>query len=158
MPRKHCRSLVRTRGRRVLTASRQQTKHFAFSQLDERAWRDWNFRTITVETGWRLVSEGEAVAVRRLEDGKVQLVGFRATKPTRWERPSATTLTEFTLGAVGTHAMHGKLTRSQHREVEKFIAWPLIGDTKATCVRPRLPESDRRYAESVMCRGLERAA
>jgi hypothetical protein len=95
-------------------------------------------------------------------DGVVQVVGYRALKPVRQERPSPASLTFGTMQAVA--AAVGKpsdvrLSRGELRHKEKFMAWPLIGDPKAVAVRPRIYDHERAAAEKMLrAGGLKRVA
>jgi hypothetical protein len=149
---KRCRNRVRSRGKLVLNSYNRMVQHFAYVQCSEH-WKDWAFRTISLRQAEILVIDGEAERVTRLVDGEVQVVGYRALNPTRWERPSPTTLTLSTMIAVGKRAQHCLLKRHEEREIMRFIVWPLIGDTKATCVRPPMTTMERRCAESVLQTG-----
>lgn len=133
---------MRSRGKVVLNAYSRLVAYFAYAQTSER-WREWTFRTISQRQAEGLVAAGEAVPITRMEDGAVRIVGYRALKPTNWERPSPATLTYGTMLAVA------GLTDSR-RQVEKFQVWPLIGDTKAVAVRPRISEADRARAEKLL--------
>jgi len=153
---------VRSRGKVVLNAYSRMVAYFAYAQLSER-WAEWTFRSVSQRQAENLVAAGEAVAIIRMQDGAVRIVGYRALKPTSWERPSPATLTFQTMVAVGNNEAQAKLTRRERMEIIKFKVWPLIGDTKAVCVRPRISAADRREAEKLLyrapvrCRG-ERAA
>jgi hypothetical protein len=111
-------------------------------------WKDWAFWSVAKVEVDRLVALGEAMAVTRLVDGEVELVGFRATVPVRWEQVSPATLTFATMKAVSER--DGELTRRQRDEVSKFDVWALIGDTKAVAVRPRMSDADLRRAVALM--------
>ena len=144
--RKHCRA-ARTRGKRVLTAANRMVCYFAYRQPSER-WREWNYRTVSLQQAQRLVAAGEAEQVVREWQGHVQVVGYRATKPTSWERTLATTV------AVGNAASpDAQLSRSERRHVAKFKVWPLIGDTRAVAVRPKISEAERAHAAQVLADG-----
>lgn len=150
--RKHCRSRVRSRGKLVLTPYTKMVAHFAYAQPSEK-WKDWNFRTISLREALNLVAAGEAEAVTREKDGAVQVVGYRALTPTSWERPSPASLTFATLNAVSNHVGEPKdlqVSRKDRMEYVKFKVWPLIGDTKAVAVRPRISDEDRVLAEKLL--------
>lgn len=145
--RKRCRS--RVPGQRVLNPYSRMVAHFGYAQSSLQ-WRDWTFRLISQRQAQMLVSLGEAEAVTRMSDGHVRVVGYRALKPTSWERPSPCTLTLSTMQAVADAGDAAGLTRRQRAEVTKFRVWALIGDTKAVAVRPRISEQERRLAESLL--------
>lgn len=152
-------------GNRVLNPYTRMVAHFAYIQPSER-WTEWNFRLISARQAQLLVDCGEAVWVARevvTPEGEREVtdIGIRALTPTSWERPSPCTLTLATTNAVGLAADgEAELTRRQRAEYLKFRVWPLIGDTKAIAVRPRISEVDRRMAENLLrapgqrrCRG-----
>lgn len=161
--RKHCRTRVRSRGKFVLTPYTKMVAYFSYAQATEK-WRDWTFRTISQRQAEILVAAGEARVITRMREGIVQVVGFRATKPTSWERESPTTLTYATMVAVGNDGgkpsnPRYRQTRRERAEVTKFRVWPLIGDTKAVAVRPRISEQELKLARSLLarpCRSFER--
>jgi hypothetical protein len=142
--------------------------YFSYSQSTEK-WKDWTFRTISQRQAENLVAAGEARPITRMRDGIVQVVGFRATKPTSWERESPATLTYATMVAVGNDGggvpadPRYRQTRREREEVTKFRVWALIGDTKAVAVRPRITEAERELAEKLLkpstrrCRGFQAA-
>lgn len=147
--RKHCRTRVRSRGKLILTPYTRMVPYFAYAQLSNR-WREWSFRTISQRQAQVLTAAGEAAEITRMKDGVVQVVGYRALKPTSWERPSPTTLTLATMVAVGNDEEGAQLSRRERNEIIKFRVWPLIGDTKAVCIRPRISEAERRVAEGLL--------
>lgn len=166
--RKRCRSRVRSRGKVVLNSYTRMVAYFAYTQLSEK-WREWNFRTVSQRVAEALVAAGEAVPIYRMQGDEVRsvgIVGYRALKPTSWERPSPATLTFGTMCAVGNQDAEGKddiaaryrLTRRERAEIVKYKVWPLIGDTKAVAVRPRISEAERREAEKLLARPRVRAA
>ena len=151
--RKRSRNLVRTRGKRVLNSYSRMVCHFAYAQLSEK-WEEWKFRTISYRQASQLVAAGEASAVTREIDGVVCIVGYRALKPTSWERPSAATLTVATTNAVANavpcQGKSPRLTRRERDEIHKFKVYALIGDNKAVSVRPRITEVERAEAEKLL--------
>lgn len=155
MSRKHCRTLVRSRGKRVLNAYNRMVAHFSYAQLTEN-WREWKYRTISQRQAEQLVSAGEAERITREKDGAVQVVGYKALTPTSWERPSPATLTFSTMCAVAKRSMDVKhpkdfrLTRRERDELVKFDVWALIGDKRAVAVRPRISDAERKRAESLL--------
>lgn len=156
--RKRSRGRVRTRGKIVLNAYTRMVAYFAYAQVSQR-WREWSFRTVSQRQAEALVAAGEAESITRFHDGAVRVVGYRALKPTSWERPSPATLTAGTLCAVGNAVGRPeeiRLTRYERNEIVKFQVWALIGDTKAVAVRPRISEADRRLAEGLLARGGRR--
>jgi hypothetical protein len=147
---KRCNNRVRSRGKLILNSYNQMVAVFAYIQASPN-WLEWGFRTISLRQAEIKQAAGEVERVTRMVDGMVQTVGFREKSPTRSGNPTPTTLTEATLNAVSNR--DGRLERNERMEVIKFIVWPLIGDTKAVCVRPPMTVADRRYAEKVMASG-----
>lgn len=153
MPRKHCRSILRTRGSRVLTAETHMVKLFDYTQKRESGWEDWQFRTVSQAHADALVAANKAVRVTRMKAGVVCLVGYRALTPTRPLRGTPCTLTRSTMDVVGKRAMGGDaLTPWELRAAEKFDVWALVGDTKTplATVRPRISEAEKRRAEFLL--------
>jgi hypothetical protein len=151
------RTLARSRGKLVMNSYNRMVAHFAYAQTSEK-WGDWTFRTISQRQAENLVSAGEAERIIRRLDGEVQVVGYRALKPTSWERPSPATLTFATMKAVAKHAQGYRLTRGESEQVIKFRVWPLIGDTRAVAVRPRISDAERDSAETLLAGGKLQAA
>jgi hypothetical protein len=129
--------------------------YFAYAQVSLK-WREWSFRIVSQRQAETLVACGEAMPITRLVDGEVRVVGYRALKPTSWERPSVASLTFSTLEAVGREALGGHMARWARDEVFKYRVWPLIGDDKAVAVRPRMTEAERRFAEKLLANGGRR--
>jgi hypothetical protein len=158
--RKSCRSRVRTRGKVVLNAYTRMVAYYAYSQRTEK-WLEWVFRSISQRQAELLAGAGEAVPIFRMVEGAVQLVGYRALKPTSWERPSPTTLTFGTMCAVGNQDADGKevepryrLSRRERQEIAKYRVWAVIGDTKAVAVRPRISEAEYKLAMKLLGPGF----
>jgi hypothetical protein len=156
--RRKCSTRVRSRGRFVLNNYSKQVKLFAYLQECED-WKQWVRRTISQRAADELVRDGEAQAVTRQVDGVVTCVGYRAVTPTGWSKSSPSTLTFGTLVAVGKEAAgRGHLSRAEKMHIIKFRVWPLIGDTKAVAVRPRISETERRHAEQLLRCGYSKQA
>jgi hypothetical protein len=125
---------------------------FAYAQATER-WTEWSFRTVSEHQALSKLAEGEAVKIVRWNKGVAQVVGYRSTRPERLERSSPCTLTFGTMKAVANSvgaAKNVQLSRGERMQIEKFKVWPLIGDTKAVAVRPRISERERRVAETLL--------
>ncbi len=140
---------------RAVNPYSRMVAHFAYIQPSER-WTEWSFRLISARQAQAMVDGGEAVWVSRevaTPQGELQVqpVGIRALQPTNWEHPTPCTLTVATTHAVALAADgRQRLTRRQRAEVLRFKVWPLIGDTKAVAVRPRISAEDRRVAENLL--------
>jgi hypothetical protein len=171
MARKHCSTRVRSRGKVVLDPDTVKVKRYHCAQLPGANWREWTFYTISLRKAKELERDKEVERITRLVDGAVLCVGYRSLEPEAMVDPTAATLTLATTNAVAKRAglEHAKqnrldicdrdrLTRREQRQVEKFLVWPLIGDTKAVAVRPRMYPQERRMAEAVLRRGYLKAA
>jgi hypothetical protein len=152
---KRCKNRVRSRGKLVLNSYNRMVAHFAYNQISGK-WREWTFRTISLREAEKLEAAGEVKRVTREVDGVLQVIGFASLEATVSGRPTPTTLTKKTLDAVSNQ--DGRLTRREEIEVIKFIVWPLIGDTKAVCVRPPMTPIERHFAEKVLAVGRLRVA
>lgn len=150
--RKHVRTRVRTRGRRILTVKTRMVALFFYSQTSLR-WREWTFRTVSMKLADGLVKMGEAAPIVRMYDGDLRTVGYRALKPLAHERQSPTTLTYATMRAVSNQDSGASLSWGEREEIIRFKVWPLIGDTKAVAVRPRMTDAERKFAESLLATG-----
>jgi hypothetical protein len=156
--RKHCRSHKRSRGKFVLSAATRMVRMFDYLQTPGGGWRGWSFQTVSQAKAEGQVGRGEAERiVRRDDDGVVKVVGYKRTQASQLARRSATSLTYGTLQAVASYAGGDRLARWERREVEKFVAWPLIGDTYAVAVRPAIGERQRKQAMALF-RGERLAA
>lgn len=149
---RRCRNRVRSRGKLILNSYNRMVRYFAYIQ-PSLSWREWKWRQLSQREAQNLVAGGEAERIVRMVDGELQVVGYRALSPTSWERPSPATLTHSTMVAVGKNAQGCRLTSREKREVEKFKVWPLIGDTRAIAVRPRMSDAERRAAETLLSSG-----
>lgn len=145
MRNKGARKRVRSRGQVVLNAYSRMVAQYAYQQ-DSPDWKCWSYRTISERTARLLVADGEAEPVTRLHNGVVQVIGYRALKPTSWERPSPATLTFGTMQAVAGL----RSGRKASDEVIKFRVWATVGDTKAPSVRPRMSEQELHEAGKLM--------
>jgi hypothetical protein len=120
-----------------------------FDYLQEKAggWRDWSFQTVSQAKAEGAVTRGEAERiVRRDDDGVVKVVGYKRTKASQIVRRSSSSLTFSTLNAVANYVGGSTLSRHERHEVERFITWPLIGDTRAVAVRPPISDAQRKQA------------
>jgi hypothetical protein len=124
-----------------------------FSYLqDSGNWRTWRFRLVSLRKVLEMVSEGQAETLtRKTANGLV--IFYRETQASRLSAPSPTTLTLATMNAVGRSGNpQDRLEPSDYAHVVKFRVWPLIGDTKAVAVRPRISDSERILAEKLFDR------
>lgn len=150
--RKRCRR-VRSRGKHVLNVHTRLVKLFSYSQADEADWENWNFRTVSQHQAQQLVRDANAYQITRQVDGKVQIVGYRATKPVMVLRKSPTSLTFSTMMAIGNFGPGYRPERHELRQKEKFIAWPMVGDMRAVAVRPAMTPAELRIAEKMFRAG-----
>lgn len=154
------------RCRGTLVRNRHNTLVAMFYMNQSTAdWRNWGYRMLSQAKAEELEREGRAERVIRSveqdifgEDGQVcgsqkvvMTVGWRMQEVMRSERPSPTTLTMSTSRAVSGEFLRGdRPTRGERALIAKFVSWPLIGDTKAVAVRPRITPGERRHAESLL--------
>jgi hypothetical protein len=128
----------------------QTTVMFAAEQ-DAPDWHNWRFRSVALRVALRMVADGEAEQLAlATENGSITC--FRAIKRVGVDqlRRSPATLTFATMTAVGNATSSESLSSAERAHVAKFLVWPLIGDTKAVAVRPRISDRDRRQAERMM--------
>jgi hypothetical protein len=161
MPRTHStKTRQRSRGHVVRHASTTLVKLFSYIQPAGSTWKDWTFRTVSLKQAQTYVLTGEAIAVTRMVDGAVEIVGYSALQPVRQSKPSPSCLTFGTMDAVakaavipsmvnGTRPDMG-LSYGAERQVEKFKVWALVGDNKAVAVRPRISAEERAHAENLL--------
>jgi hypothetical protein len=141
----------------VLSAATRMVKLFDYLQTAPQ-WRQWGFQTTSQAKAERMVGRSEAERiVRRDDDGLVRVVGYRRTKGAQMARRSSSSLTFATLKAVASYAGGGQMSRWERKEVERFVVWPLVGDTHAVAVRPAISEAQRKLANSLF-RGERLAA
>lgn len=140
-----------------LTRSNQAVVMFAFSRI-QQDWRTWWYRSMSLRTAMKLVAAGDAEELL-IETENGPTVFFRETTPPgpmlNAERncyQSPTTLTVATMNAVAIAEPGVRLTRAEKAHVDKFKVWPLIGDTKAVAIRPRMTDSERSSAQKLMTR------
>lgn len=144
MRNKRCRGRVRSRGKKVLLPETRMVVLYHYAQSG--AWQAWGFITEGFRKVLQLEADGDAERIVRMQDGKLRVVGWRRTRPTEKRRRSPTTLTRGTMAAVA-----GERTDpGAYAEVMKFKVWPLIGDTRAVCVRPRISDEERQFAERLL--------
>lgn len=139
--RKHARSRVRTRGRRVLLPETRMVALFRYAQ-DAPQWQDWRFETVKQARAQQMEADGDAERIVRMQDSELKVVGWRRTRPSMKRRLSPATLTLATMQAVAGERTGG----GAWAEVVKFMVWPLIGDDRAVCVRPRMSDEQRMQA------------
>jgi hypothetical protein len=133
--------LCRSRRTLILSDSTKKVSLFAYEQLSER-WREWKYRTVSMERVNRLLAKGEVEPVTRETGRGVEVVGYRCLFPTKQRRPTPTTLTMATMhavaNAVGNQA-ELQLTWSEEKQVAKFLLWPFEFDRKnPSTVGPRV--------------------
>lgn len=122
---------------------------FAYVQRSQK-WTEWTFRLISQRQMQLLIALDEVEPIERMKDGVFQLVGYKATKPTRRDEVSACALTFRTMLAVGKQAHGHELDRREEREVIRFRLDPFVGDRKNPLTGPRYSPADLRLAESIL--------
>jgi hypothetical protein len=126
---------------------------FSYNQNGITNWREWNFRMISQRQMGVLIAGGDVEPItREVDDGSVQLVGYKATKPIRRSDSSPTCLNVATMGvaAMGTG---DTMFRGDLAQLDKFRLWPEIGDDRAVCVRPRPTAVEAGYLAQLLASG-----
>ena len=112
---------------------------------------DLPMRQVTWAEGLKLVNDGKA----SFEFGRAGIKGIRFTERQRLQNPTACTLDMRVMKAVSGEGLAGphSLETSGGQEAAlciKFAIWPLIHDTRAVCVSPRISAEDRLRAEKLL--------
>lgn len=117
-------SCIRRAGKRVFAPATKFTTLYAYAQQNEK-WAEWAGREISLRQAAQLEAAGEVVEIWRQLGDEVRCVGYRATKPLRNDGASPCSLTWGTTLAVA-----GLLKNEARaaRELEKFAAWPTVGE------------------------------
>jgi hypothetical protein len=124
---------------------------FHHYQAPNSPWNAWDFISVSQRHAESLESDGLADRVMAEVDGVEQLVGWKRRDAFVAGTQTPAMMTCRTMHAVA-NGKDSPLTGAERREVDKFYAWPLIGDTKAVCVRPRISEADRLRGEKLLRR------
>lgn len=113
-------------------------------------WQEAMYRSVSLRVALRMVTDGEAEKFEAESDnGRITL--FREIKPftnVQYQLPtmptgaSAEAMAEYTPGA--------KMCGRQRARVDHILAFPLIRDTKAPLVSPRVSERDREAGERLL--------
>jgi hypothetical protein len=72
-------------------------------------------------------------------------------------QPTPATLTFSTMKAVAVAEPKVRLSRYELSQVRKFKVWPLVGDTRAVAVRPKMSDRERAAAMKLLY-GVRNAA
>lgn len=114
-------------------------------------------RQIKLADALAMVEERKAAFVYGSPGRRVGVTGIRLLALNMSDRTSPATLTLASSKAASgeglkkPHEISGRhLEAREQAEREKLMVWPLIGDTKAVAVRPRISDEDRRRAENVL--------
>jgi len=121
-----------------------------YAHQDSATWADWHYRTLSEAKAEELEREGKATRIFRMHEGQGRCVGFRMTEIMRSHSPSPTTLTMATMIAVGNACKGYRPTRGEINHIIKFRVWPLMGDSRAVAVRPRLSLEETLQAERLL--------
>lgn len=124
--------------------------------------RTWWYRSLPLREVQKLIDRREVIQVEvETDDGPSIAYQERWTPGMSSDADngrkiyrSPATLTLATMNAIAVSEPGVRLTRAEQAQVEKFTVWPLIGDTKAAAVRPRISDEQRRQAETLL--GLDR--
>lgn len=135
------------------TLSRHAVTHLnAYScQAKKLSDSDLPMRQVTWAEGMKLVKDGKA----EFEYGRAGIKGIRFKERQRVTPQTPCTLDMRVMKAVSGEGLAGPHSmdtggRGEQILFEKFAVWPLIGDTRAVAVRPRISEEDRRRAEKLL--------
>lgn len=150
-----------TRKRRSNRSQPTQPSHYVmiFAYWRIAHFREtWWYRSLPLSEVLRMVARGQAFEVQIETDNGLAVAYQEVAVPGQTSDAengrkiyrSPATLTLASMNAVAIAERHVKLTRAEQAQVEKVTVWPLIGDTKATAVRPRMSEEQRRQAEKLL--------
>ena len=123
-------------------------------------WMNWRFRKVTLRSAMRMVSAGEASATTRKYKGEIVTI-YRESQPSRRSHPTPCALSMSVMVALGSSVTPVApaerpdlaLTRGELANIEKFLAWPLVGDERnAATVRAKCSDAHRRQAETMFRR------
>jgi hypothetical protein len=127
-------SRVRIRACQAQTTYTRKEILFGYNQSSSN-WREWTFKTISQRAMGKLTAGGDVEPVSRMDDdGKVRIVGHRATRPIRRSDASPQCLNAATMYVAAMREKEEK-TPAQEAELDKFRLWLFIGDDRASCVR-----------------------
>jgi hypothetical protein len=143
---------TRVRACAALTTYTRLQVCFSYSQASGN-WREWTYKMISQRQMGVLIAGGDVEPITRMgDDGEVQVVGHRATRPIRRTDSSPTCLTAATM-AVAAMGSGDTMFRGDVAQLEKYRLWPFVGDDRAVCVRPRPTAIERAYLDTLLAAG-----
>lgn len=147
--------MARSTRSRIHSVTHLNAYSFQCEKLSES---DLPMRQVSWAEGLKMVKDGKA----DWEYGRAGIKGIRFREKQRAQNPTPCTLDMRVIksvsgeGLAGPHSVDDRSLQGQEESLRtKFMVWPLIGDTKAVCVRPRISAEDRRRAEKLL--GLKAA-
>jgi hypothetical protein len=150
--RARARSRVRIRACQAQTTYTRRETLFGYSQSSSN-WREWTYKTISQRAMAKLTAGGDVTPVSRMDDdGKVRVVGYRATRPIRRSDESPSSLNAGTMYVAAMREQEEK-TRGEEAQLDKFRLWSFVGDDRATCVRPRPTAIETGYLNALLAAG-----
>jgi hypothetical protein len=145
-------SRVRIRACQAQTTYTRKEVLFGYNQSSSN-WREWTYKTISQRAMGKLTAGGDVEPISRMDDdGKVRVVGHRATRPIRKSDASPQCLNAATM-AVAAMGEKDEWTPADEAQLDKFRLWPFIGDNRATCVRSRPTAIETGYLETLLAAG-----
>lgn len=128
---------------------------FAFGRVEYDR-RTWWYRSLPLHEAQQMTTRGQAREIE-VETEQGYVTAFQETvapaisaDQRRKLYRSPTTLTFATMCAVAINEPKVSLSPFERAEVNKVTVWPLIGDTKAVAVRPRISDEQRKRALQLM--------
>jgi hypothetical protein len=150
--RARARSRVRIRACQAQTTYTRMEILFGYNQSSSN-WREWTYKSISQRAMGKLTAGGDVEAVTRMDDeGKVRVVGQRATRPIRRSDESPSSLNAGTMYVAAMGDKEEK-TPAEEAQLDKFRLWPFIGDDRAICVRPRPTAIETGYLDTLLAAG-----
>lgn len=143
---------VRVRACVALTTYTRLQVLFSCNQANAN-WRQWTHKMISQRQMAVLIAAGDVEPVtRQVEDGTVQLVGYRAKRPLRRSDSSPACLNAATM-IVAAKKANEEFSRGETATLDKYRLWPFIGDDRAVCVRPRPTAIETGHIETLLAAG-----
>lgn len=150
--RKATKTRVRIRGGVALTTYTRMQRCFSYIQ-GTTDWHEWTYKMVSQRQIASLMAGGDVEPItRKGDDGTVQTVGYRATRPIRQSDVSPACLNARTM-AVAAMKPTDTFSRGDIAQLEKFRLWPFIGDDRATCVRPRPTAIETGFLDTLLAAG-----
>lgn len=113
-------------------------------------WFESMYRSVSLKVALKMVADGEAEKFEADSDnGRITL--FRETKPFKGVQYQLPTMPNAeSADAMAAYTPGARMCRRQRERVEHILAFPLICDTKAPLVSPRISQQDREAGEKLL--------